>query len=518
MFDPSQHVIYSVNGRLTGPGDATGSSLADISRIVGAALESDDPALVIHFHGGLVNRAAGEGIARRLCPLYEGAPTIYPLFFVWESGLIESIKNNLRDIADDKLFQELIKKVARWALKQLPAGAALRGAGGQVDVEVLEGEFDAYFAGKGIAPLPSVFQLTGGTAPKLRGAEAYDSEAGLALDIQLALEGDDDFQAVLQDIHGDIKPSDVVSPSLKDNGVGMVVSSMTQISPSKVDQIFDITPNTKGIFAIGKVAVFIARIVWAVIRRYQSGRDHGPYTTIVEEVLAAAYIDKLGGVIWNQMKKDTADAFVDADMSVGAALLAAIKAEQIRAGKTFKRIVLIGHSTGAVYIANLIDSSAKILPDAKFEVVFLAPAITYARLAQTLQDNAHRIVQCRRFAMHDDVEAQDVLVPVIYPRSLLYLVSGVLEFSDGDAPLRVPDTPVVGMERFRLHPKTFTPEQFPEIESVEAFLAKFSNGSVWSVTDQASLDGLRSISRKHGDFDDDPDTVNSLVRILSGGF
>ena len=56
---------------------------------------SNDPnsgKLAVHFHGGLVGEKAGMAIANRLLPVYRSAGS-YPVFFVWESGLLEMAKS-----------------------------------------------------------------------------------------------------------------------------------------------------------------------------------------------------------------------------------------------------------------------------------------------------------------------------------------------------------------------------------------------------------------------------------------
>lgn len=270
-------------------------------------------------------------------------------------------------------------------------------------------------------------------------------------------------------------------------------------------------------FTIAKVALFIARVVIAVVNRFRHGRAHGVYTTIVEEILAHAYVDKIGGIIWGQMKKDTADAFSDAQLAGGTALLEEIAQQQKAAGKSFERIVLIGHSTGAVYICNLIDRAASVLPDAKFDVIFLAPAVTHTRFAQTLAKHATRIGKYRQFGMHDPVESADTLVPIVYLRSLLYFVSGVVEF-DADGKKRAPDTPLVGMDRFLLDVETFGPAAFPDIAAVAKFYTERPGSLCWSLTADDATMGSISKSSTHGDFDNDEDTISSIVRILDQGF
>ncbi len=60
--------------------------------------------LVVHFHGGLVGEKAGMAVAERLLPVYRSAGS-YPVFFVWESGLLDVISHNLGEISREKIFQ-----------------------------------------------------------------------------------------------------------------------------------------------------------------------------------------------------------------------------------------------------------------------------------------------------------------------------------------------------------------------------------------------------------------------------
>ena len=51
--------------------------------------------------------AAFETAERRLYPRYDAAGA-YPIFFVWESGILEAPFNNLQEIAGEGLFQEFV--------------------------------------------------------------------------------------------------------------------------------------------------------------------------------------------------------------------------------------------------------------------------------------------------------------------------------------------------------------------------------------------------------------------------
>src|ERR1051326_6028432 len=113
-------------------------------------------------------------------------------------------------------------------------------------------------------------------------------------------------------------------------------------------------------------------------------------------------------------------------------------------------ITLVGHSTGAVYINNLINRAAQALPNTKFNVVLLAPASRMDDFALVLGKHNNSIANFRMFSMTDASEAKDHLLGIIYPRSLLYFISGVLE---GEA-----DVPIVGMNRFLVDETVFDAE------------------------------------------------------------
>jgi hypothetical protein len=264
--------------------------------------------------------------------------------------------------------------------------------------------------------------------------------------------------------------------------------------------------STRSILGWYKIAKFVAKVVIAVVKRHWNGRDHGGYPTIVEEVLRAAYLDRVGEVIWRTIKKDTADAFGADKECVGRALIDGL-ARLAKDGKTFPRLCLIGHSTGAIYINHFVNHALAALPDLKFDIVFLAPANRFEDFDALLAKHPGAIANFRMFAMTDELEAQDQLLSIIYPRSLLYFVSGLLE---GEA-----DVPIMGMERFLLGKEIFNESDFAAVHRARAWLAQ-SDRAIWSIS--ARGDGLNSESRKHGDFDDDEHTIKSVVRLLKQGF
>jgi len=508
MPDLTNHIIHLANGQLDGEKN---SSRDDVSRIVGVMIDAaPQKGLTIHFHGGLVSEKSGRDIAARLQPVYEKGGA-WPLFFVWESGLIEAVGNNLRDIGQEKIFREFVKKVAEWALKKLPAGIGFKGASGvAVDEIKLREQFDAWFRGERDTP-PDALEVQPGMddaaiSATLKGVPV-DQES-LEAEIQMSIEADFDFQDAVQEVFNGLYAG---GEPVTTKGVGgSTVASTSKISPAAADQLFDRSPaTTKGFSLIGwfKSARMVAKIVMAVVRRLAAGRGHGLYVTTVEEVLRALYVDKIGTLVWNQMKKDTADAFLPGENHGGTALLSEL-AKRFPKGRDLPRVTLIGHSTGAIYICHFLEAAAEMLPEAEFDVIFLAPAVTYDQFDATLANHQSRIAHFRSFGMTDDWEIADRLLPVVYPRSLLYFVSGLLE--------ETIDEPLVGMERFLREEKIFTPQDFPAISRCRSFYANFPESLVWAPDTEG--EGSRTSSAKHGDFDNDTATLSSLQWLLDNGF
>jgi hypothetical protein len=523
----SSRVLHLINGQLAAP-----SSTADVKTILDLAWqESAKKHLVLHFHGGLISHSKGLAIAAKLGPVYDGtAPVLsdhtptgaFSCFFVWDSGPLESIAHNLADIAKDKLFQQIVGKVGLWVLKKIGGGIGLKGAGGaNIDELKLRQSFDDYFAGRTSEPPPELLAAERLINANEAAATAVRSVADttdpdlLAQEIEsVDLSNDIEFQDVLTSVANGTNAPGVGQPATR--GIGTTASATSPISPEGADRLFDRrVDGTRGLITWLRVAKEIALIVIRVIRRHHSHRDHGMYITIVEEILRDLYVDKVGGLLWNQMKKDTADAF--ASPTAGGTMFLQRLAEMAAEtpSRRFSRITLVGHSSGAVYICHLLNKTATLLPNWQFEIIFLAPAVTHDLFARTLASDAAPIAEFRQFAMTDTLEGRDSIVPVAYPHSLLYFVSGLLEWTVKAEALV--DEPIVGMERFIIRIPPFDATAFATVEQVRAFLlAPGRHRVVWSPASDGP--GLSSQSYRHGDFDDDPTTLDSVVTILRNGF
>jgi len=516
------HYLVSASGRL---GDPPQSAVTEVARILDRAIQQQpESGLVIHLHGGLVSREyALNNIAAPLTERYREAKA-YPLFFVWESGFMEAILNNKKDLLKDPAFRELVKKVSEWALSKVSVtgGVSFRGAAGQTinDVETFRAEYDQWFDNARDVPPVEESDIAGDAGIATRAAAGLPNVDALASDIEIALDNDPAFKKAIAEAYNAANPPAV---DIATRGSGTTSrAGVLYLSPKALDEMFppEEAPaqpadkvRTRGIFTWTKVAIFVAKMVIAVVKRFRDDRDHGIYCTVVEEVLRSAYGDLVGAAIWNQMKKDTLDSFAAGADSCGLLVTRKLKALE-DAGARFKKITLVGHSTGAIYICNFLDAANAVGLTTPIQVVFLAPAITCQRFAEALDHHETTSLRdFRMFAMRDAREKEDQLIKPLYTRSLLYFVSGLLEGDVVDGSWEgTLDMPLVGMERF------YTVAAFsddPQVKRVWRFLNAKPNRMVWSQAEGAGA-GLNSDSQHHGDFDNDESTLKSLVEIIRG--
>ena len=497
------HIIHVENGKLAGDTPAT-----FVRAMAKQAAASQ--AVVLHFHGGLVGEASGRATAARLFPVYEDAGA-FPVFFVWESGLLETLQNNLGEIAQEQIFRLLWKRVAKIVLAKMAQDAGLRAAGqlpliDAADTErAIEQSLDRDATGEDrvdqLADAEPAVQLTDELTP----AEQLQVEQELQLDAELQIE--------VAKISNGLRAPEDIAEDQKDrerSATGVRASSRTLMDPDALDQLVERPqPGDRGVLSVLKVAKAVVTIAAKVISRMVRHRDHGWHATIIEEILRQFYVGNVGGVIWELMKKDTADCFTaDAAVFGGTCFLDAL-AKEMAAQQTSPRIVLVGHSTGAVFISEFLECAANALPAAiNFGIIFLAPASRFDKTSKTLAAHKARIRATRSFGMKDDVEKADRLVPVLYPHSLLYFVSGVVEGGE--------DVPLVGMQRF-FDSDHFPAAKFVEVEQVRAYLNGQNHGNVWSTVQNAGA-GIDSMSARHGDFDNDLVTLASIRDMIKNGF
>jgi hypothetical protein len=437
----------------------------------------------VHFHGGLVDRRHGMAMAERLTPIYERAGG-YPLFVLWQSGFAETVTSSLRSIAQENIFRRLLARVIQFTLGKAPRKrSGERGislvlpALGSVNAEALGG-FEA-----------EPYVQLDGEFSELDAVEASRLERTLHRDNVIQ----DETSRILQALTSDGGDRAASAPE----------TTVTLMSPKVLQEMIGDSPREgdRGVIASARVVKGALTTVRRVLSRLRSGRGHGVYCTAVEELLREFYLANVGGSLWRRMKRDTEASFgLDAHRFGGTSLLTELAAM----GPTTP--LLVGHSTGALYICNLLARAEDALPsDRSFDVAMLAPACDFDAMDRTLASHARRVGRLRIFSMGDEREREDRLVPGVYPRSLLYFVSGVLE--------NEADQPLLGMQRFHtLDP--FSSEAFPAIGRVRDQLAARANSSVWSIATGGP--GLCSQAIRHGDFDEDPATLDSVAQLIGG--
>lgn len=536
------HTIHSRAGRIGGRAD---TSPSDVDRIVAALAADGRKHLVLHFHGGLVSKEAGMATAQRLLettPVYSPTPASggFPVFYVWESGAWETIRNNLTELANEPVFRQLLRKLVQYTLEELGAETASEmalGLGrsvspasrGSREKEVRQA-FNRFWNDPGPDTVP--FR---GYDLKADAREARN--AGVSLDedeIVADLENDQALQnalATLPDASLSSR-SALGAPDAEEHR-----SAFSEVAAAE----FSSSGPSRGVIELLRVARFLYKVLKAVLSRRATGRDHGLYATCVEEVVRAFRVAGSGlnewgkALQWNRMKQDTLDAFgPDPQVHAGTALLDRLGKAMKGGQLDLRRLTLVGHSTGAIYIAHWLAHSGAHLPAGfRQDVVFLAPAISYELWDQTVRQHGHRIGHFRMFAMADRFERDDQVWGsddelgdskdwrrYVYPSSLLYLVSGILESRTGpDGQTKdEADVPLLGMARFLEGQQVYDQAKgFAEVQRIRQWGSQLPGAWVWSQA-QGAAAGMNSMAVDHGAFDNDAATLDSLRHLVVNGF
>lgn len=487
------------------------TSYADLQAIFARLREPAhrDRPIVLYFHGGNVPERGGLDVARRLQGRLWDAGA-YPIFVVWQSGFLdapagshdpgEAIARLLEPLVGEPLFRRALR-----ALLRVVIGAARWARMGFVGEPLVNLVPDEVRTEEELARLGS-------------GREPFDEEDTEPLagdspeptpdeleELERLLDDDPVWRRELRYIAD--PPCDGQAWSR------LLTPAWVRLAPAPdVDAV--------RVAAVQNVVDVYRRIR----RRLRDRRDHGWYCTAFEELLNQweagdwlkgqyAGIASLPDCAFQGEEDDPADR----ERYGGTALLGEL-ADHLRAldPERRPRILLVGHSGGSFYICDFLRHAdvalGDPLHDVRFETVFLAPACSMELLAATLQAHAHRLAEFRMFGMGDARERDDPLCAAsiceLYPRSLLYLVSGLLESAA--------DLPLVGMERFHHVPAVFTADEQRAIDAVRAFVAGGGNRAVWAP--HSGGPGCSSDVRCHTAFDKDPATVGSLQHIVAHGF
>jgi hypothetical protein len=481
-----------------------------------AARTSKKP-IVIHFHGGLVSRDSALAGAPALEKFYRDAGA-YPIIPVWKTGAWEVAQDIWLKIAAEALFKILVDRVTGFVharIKDLMGSRSMsmERSLGPVTASVLadsatgDGDFSADFLGL------DVNQIRGQQDLALTPFQEMSLEAAIQTDTELNLVVD----AVLQGANLEVEEG------ARALGAPKAPLPLPSVADPAALQELRGDANTRGL-GIG-TAVAVITMVSKVINRFVDKSDHGLHATVVEEVLRKFYLGAIGVDAWCKIKEYTSDAFDSTTVdAAGTALL-----EEIKKIPAEQRLMLVGHSAGSIFICRLLKYFDGI--EKRFEIVFLAPAATVQLAVDEVVSREPRLAVSkngglcfRMYSMNDRFESRDTLVrnvPLLgdltwfYPRSLLYLISGILEQDKG---VDVVDAPIFGLQR--MYMPGWRNAADPAMTKARDFIDRSPERRVWAVQDHPDA-RFRSNSTSHGGFGA-PVTGNtsmeSVAALLSVGW
>ncbi len=209
-----------------------------------------------------------------------------------------------------------------------------------------------------------------------------------------------------------------------------------------------------------------------------------------------------GGGLWSEMKENAELASVGRQGAMNLVVRYAKQAKALLSGKIKKdksgawELHVVAHSAGSILAAHAISQLAS-LGLAWKTLQFLAPAIRMDSFKELVMPEieAKRCPRPSLYILNDDAERGDEVGP--YGKSLLYLVSNAFEGTRG--------VPLLGMQKF-----------LEADEEVRALLSADVDGRKGIVVaGEAGEMGSVAKCGSHGGFDNDVDTMNSvLTRIL----
>lgn len=440
--------------------------------------------LVLYFHGGLVNEQKGLQTAKRMRNLFN--EETYTVAFIWKTGFLEILKQQLEAIYNSQLFKKVVKYVS-FRLSNHLGGGSGRGSSQVMTLGEIEQKLQE------TNPFNQLNEIARQEAAKLSQRDLQEIEFQLQLELKANLDKDPQFASLIQDCTVD----DLSIPKLE--GI--------EEPEAEVEE-------RRGSFITLKI---LTQAAFNVIKRHWQKRDHGFYPTVIEEILRAIYLNYLGKRIWDLMKNTAKGMWqpnqveLNDNTYVGTYFIE--KLVYLQQEQPDIIIDLVGHSAGAIVICHLLNAvSERVMPLKIRNVLFMAPACTSDLFYENIVTKTNLYQNFRMFTMRDELEIQDSLVPRIYTRSLLYFISGVLEDTA--------DKPIAGLE-FHLKGKSLDEhdafihyrDDDAKLRAIRQFLLT-QDRIVLSQTTAANP-GSNSNSTHHGDFDSDETTLESLRTIIS---
>ena len=218
-----------------------------------------------------------------------------------------------------------------------------------------------------------------------------------------------------------------------------------------------------------------------------------------------------GTQLWNEMKENARLASFHQNGAVRIIRDQAVEAMSLIDEKEQEKweLHIVAHSAGSIFAGYALPMLCEIgIPIRSIQL--LAPAITIQKFRGLYQPviDAKKAPQPTLYILSDNGERADTVGP--YGKSLLYLVSNAFEESRG--------TPLLGMERYVRKDKSedsgwSDSDVASDIERL--FKKKIAKQPSLVVSGVGKKTPNLSHSKTHGGFDNDPNTMNSVLwRIL----
>lgn len=453
------------------------------------AIEASSRSLHLHLHGGLIDDERGIEIANNLMANgpddtpagYGPLDGVQSLYWVWQTGA----------------FEVLAEKIERNKFIRVVRSIATRLTGNQV-LEGSAGARSGAYANSGILNKRDV----SGSHNAIRRSEADPLEARLLRsdygpelieeDYQSVLENDAEITELANALVQEIDGGDATGAAEFD------AASWEQFKVESAAIKAEAADAKRGIMS-GLAASWasrkVAKIVFASVNRYRKGRHHGLTCTVAEEAIREFFLVK---TIWSEIKERSRAQFSSRN-GAGQKIASAIAAKA--ASDPSWTLVITAHSAGAILAVNLLDALSDRGPQHPFcNLILIAPAAT-AQRAKESGEALERVVKSIQLVnLSDEAERGDQVKRLLYPRSILYLVSGALEGGS--------DVPLVGMERF--FNEEILPDRLLNSEAnnhVDWMRDRFSPTAF--ITGDTFPGGHKHIGKIHG-IDSDPSVLKAL--------
>ncbi len=409
--------------------------------------------ICVFFHGGLVSRSEGLDAAHFLINGYTNAGA-YPFFFIWNSDLLSTLKDRIRQCSEDPVFAMVVRHTAL----------------------TVAGKMRAALDRQKLPPLPAPAKIAR-SGPRMFGQLAELSRA-------------------------------------YDEAWAKRAGAQLGCSQRELEQFARFVLNAEKAVPVKRRRLKLTRPsdpYARVIERLNTGHDHhGWYTTSLEEWLIQFGLGDFGNRTWRRMQGFIENSFDASAKAGGTAFVGQLCDAWNKAPKT--RVTLIGHSAGGIYVQRMIEALNAHLPagsTAQLEIILLAPAISFARMNAGLSVLRKRVRGLRVFALKDEIESRYFEVWPYYG-SLLYIVSSLCERD------LYADKPLVGMQRYWSGSRPYAIPEIQEVTGfIEPPRIK---RTVWALTKPNAKPGWRSQAKMHGEFPKEPCTNGSVCHILSHGF